>query len=271
MIEKREVSCWKEFRDELQALDTRIEALRAHKQPMHVSTPLFRGQSNSKWNLATTLERYLGSEYPVRDYFQKISTAAKHIGAVTGRNWNLEPYPSCIAAWEAKGLYSEGGLPLYDFLIFLRHHGFPSPLLDWTASPYVAAYFAFSGAEPENKVSIYAYVEYAGEPKGHWRDEPRIEALGPNASGHLRHYLQQSQYTMCTTRNSGALEFVSHEGAFSQNHEEHDLAWEFQIPARERVTVLRELQQYNLTQYSLFHSEESLLQTIAMNEFLLDP
>ena len=45
---------------------------------------------------------------------------------------------------------------LYSHMTYLRHHGFPSPLLDWTLSPYIAAFFAFNEAH-DDKVAFFTY------------------------------------------------------------------------------------------------------------------
>jgi len=52
--------------------------------------------------------------------------------------------------------------PAYSYLAHLRHNGFPSPLLDWTQSPYVAAYFAFARPQGE-QVALYVYCEQTKE------------------------------------------------------------------------------------------------------------
>jgi hypothetical protein len=54
---------------------------------------------------------------------------------------------------------------------------------------------------------------------------------------------------------------------FDPNAErQQDIIFKFVIPRRETIAVLRELHQYNLTAYSLFGSEESLMETLSIRE-----
>jgi hypothetical protein len=45
--------------------------------------------------------------------------------------------------------------------------------------------------------------------------------------------------------------------------------WKFELPSTEREKVLRVLSDYNLNAYSLFSSEESLLETMWIQEHVL--
>ncbi len=187
------------------------------------------------------------------------------IETITDRKWDLPIWPDLDNWWkEYDNVWHS--LPGYDYLIYLRHHGFPSPLLDWSRSPYVAAQFAFANAYSD-QIAIYAYLEYAGRGKVGGSDAPLIKGIGPYVRSHSRHFLQQSEYTVAYQFRKEGWWYAPHESVFADASEEQDRLWKFTLPATERLRVLRILDDYNLNAFSLFQTEETLLETISLREF----
>ena len=205
-------------------------------------------------------------------YYDLISRIKPQIETLTGTNWETPAYSDLETLFREYELFSRrlsfGDLPAYKYMVYLRHHGFPSPLMDWTRSPYVAAYFAFRRITGKH-VCIYVFCESPRNMKFRSSDRPTIHRFGPYVQSHKRHFLQQSEYTICASFQ-GEWFFVPHEGVFDRGdkHEvvQQDVLWKFNLPAMEQVKVLRLLDEYNLNGYSLFGSEESLMETMAFRE-----
>jgi hypothetical protein len=61
-------------------------------------------------------------------------------------------------------------------------------------------------------------------------------------------------------------QFANHEDVFARNDPDQDVLWKFNIPWTQRLKVLRLLDSYNLNAFSLFDSEETLIETLAIQE-----
>ena len=260
------VETWEECQSKFNELEQYRSKLKSQKAPsIYISPILFRGQPNAEWKLTTTLERYGRDNMFFSDYYRIISIAKTQIESFTGKLWEIPSYS------EPDDFSIITKLQAYEYMIYLRHHGFPSPLLDWTKSPFIAAYFAFHNIPDKiPKVSIYAFIEDAGEGKMHMGGTPRITSRGPNVKTHPRHFLQQCWYTTCTMQDDDHRHFfVFHEAMCSENSEEQDLLWKINITSTERLKVLAYLDSININAFSLFGSEESLMETLALREFYL--
>jgi hypothetical protein len=270
-MEAISVPNWTAFTAELQKLRDDLTKNASGETP----ELLFRGQSNSCWALTTTLERADCEGMSFGEYYQLTGRVSPTVEALTDAKWDLPDYDTVMEAFRSDGeLFSSLRFPsvsFYPYMVYLRHHGFPSPLLDWTSSPHVAAFFAFREiGKPETRSrSIYVYCESPHGAKGRDVGKPSMRAIGKYVRTHPRHFRQQSNYTICAVFDEKGVgvgwRFHPHDPVFGFRGTQ-DLVWKFDLPSTERTAILKSLDQYNLNAFSLFDSQETLLETMWLRE-----
>jgi FRG domain len=229
---------------------------------------LFRGQESCHWDLLTTLERKSSRTFDVPGYIRLANRTVNELESFTGMSWRVPPYPDLVDEIRTQQDWAKVHLPMYDYLVYLRHHGFPSPLLDWTESPYIAAYFAYINAGKQNP-AVYCYIERPTHVKGYSSGRPRISVMGPFVSTHKRHFAQKASYTIATQwdQSTDAHVFCPHDQVFKAGNEMQDLLIKIVLPAKERKKALMSLNDYNINQFTLFQSEDALVKALEMKNF----
>ena len=232
---------------------------------------LFRGQADAGWKLQTTLERRTEREFDVSQYCQHVVRSVSELETFTGARWNVPPFPELHREITDKSDSFNVHLPNYDFLVYLRHHGYPSPLLDWTESPYIAAYFAYMTAGKRNP-AVYCYIERPRLAKGGMGGDPMISVRGPFVRADKRHFSQKAWYTVATHWDYQAKRhvFCPHELVFARDDEHQDVLVKLVLPARDRVGAMRKLNEYNINHFTLFQSEDALVKALESKHFDLD-
>lgn len=94
---------------------------------------VFRGHGDATWRLKSTLAR------STRNRFTEL--AITHMDEMLNRFFNhlasVDKLPQQFPTWKRR-----------EKLEYARHHGLPSPLIDFTHSPYVALWVAMNGKRP---------------------------------------------------------------------------------------------------------------------------
>ncbi|MCE5181157.1 MAG: FRG domain-containing protein [Betaproteobacteria bacterium] len=115
-----------------------------HEEMREFDEYVWRGQRCENWDLASTLDRLIKNAKiaKTKQYGFIHSHLERFKYAARGRRGQNPRIIESENEWWALG----------------QHHGFSTPLLDWTSSPFVAAYFAFinHGARQTKNRAIYA-------------------------------------------------------------------------------------------------------------------
>jgi hypothetical protein len=260
-IESLNLSSWPEFIQMIAELERRSSS---------VPSALYRGQRCADWKLETTLERATGqSSQSIQRYYQVIHSFLPEIQALANRRWDSiwDIHDKEFSDWTGHLFDNLNARRLLnvDYLAYLRHHGFPSPLLDWSASPYIAAFFAFrhaDGRSSNDRVAIHIFQEMPAGIKMTGSEHPNIHQLG-QACTHQRHFLQQSHYTVCVDGYSVEPKFVSHAAIGSHPvMGDQDRLLKLTLPASLKAEVFAELKRMSIGAGSLFGTEDGHIESM---------
>jgi hypothetical protein len=218
-----------------------------------------RGQSNNVWKLQTSFHR-VSEKYNINmtDYFDRMLPEVHYyISAVKNE----------IIDFSKENEFAS-------FLSLIQHHGFPTPLLDWTRSPYIAAYFAFRNVYDDFptsdyvKIFLFDVLEWMKTFKqpNNIRDNSIsfVSVLRPHAKYNPRIIPQQGAFTLTNVKDMET--YINERGLDSgKNYLYFAL-----LSVKEKPNVLRELDLMGINEMTLFPSVSGICDYLKNSFFAKD-
>ena len=241
---------------ELIPLNQGWDEYKAHVASLAGRRYLFRGQ-RKPWRLRTSFHRK-GRADLSRFLSEDIQALHRHLSARTRHVFNL-------------GIPVENGA----FFNLVQHHGYPTPLLDWTYSPYVAAFFAYRDiskekagtAKPEDKVRIHVFDQ------ARWRVDWNQLFTLDNAGLHLSigEFMAIENERMIPQQAASTVTNVDDIESYIKSKESPDKTYlsAIDLPVRDRNKVVEELRYMGITAGALFPGLDGACEELKERNFEL--
>lgn len=256
----------KEYIEEIQKIYKEIESNR---------TILFRGQSNSEWEISSTLERANIEEISFKDYYTTIDYFKPELNALGEKFERKVKFPGGYDFdFTDYNPISFNQFPELEYLAYLRQHGFPTPLIDVTQSEYIALFFACENYKENANAKVFVLQSDLWSSGG--TNQPEIHLIGHYLNVDKRHIAQQSEYLIPAFFRTGTdceWMFTSFSNAKKDSLEFGDIwrsehpdypqkIYEIEIDASAKKDILLELERMNINHYTLYLNEDALIQKL---------